>query len=162
MQVAKDSVVAFHYKLNEGSVMLEETSGHSPMLYLHGHGGLFEAMEQAFVGKQKGDQFEVTLTPEQAYGHRREGGIQRIPLKHLQGLAVGKKWAAGMKAVVESNQGRNEVTVIKVGRFNADCDLNHPFAGKTLTFSVEIDSVRLATADELSHGHAHVKDGCGH
>ena len=162
MQITKDSVVEFHYKVSEGEVLLEESSTSVPLLYLHGHGGLFEKMEQAFVGKQKGDQFVVTLTPEQAYGERREGGLQRIPLKHLQGLAKGKKWAAGMTAVVESNQGRNEVTLMKVGRFNADCDLNHPFAGKTLTFAVEVVSVRAATADELSHGHAHAKGGCGH
>jgi len=162
MQIAKDSVVEFHYSVSEGTKLLEESTGKSPLLYLHGHGGLFETMELALNGKTVGDKFEVTLTPEQAYGERREGALQRIPLKHLQGLAKGKKWTAGMTAVVESNQGRNEVTLIKVGRFNADCDLNHPFAGKTLTFAVDVVSVRAATEDELSHGHAHAKGGCGH
>ncbi|TEW55171.1 peptidylprolyl isomerase [Psychromonas sp. RZ22] len=162
MQIAKDSVVEFHYRLTEGTDLLEDSAGHDPLLYLHGAGGLFETMELAFVGKTVGDKFEVTLTPDQSYGERREGAFQRIPLKHLQGLNPGQKWAAGMTAVVESNQGRNEVTLIKVGRFNADCDLNHPFAGKTLTFAIEVVSVRAATEDELSHGHAHAKGGCEH
>ena len=162
MQIAKDSVVEFHYRLTEGAELLEDSAGNDPLIYLHGHGGLFETMELAFLGKTVADKLEVTLTPEQSYGERREGALQRIPLKHLQGLGKGQKWAKGMSAVVESNQGRNEVTIVKVGRFNADCDLNHPFAGKTLTFSVEIVSVRAATEDELSHGHAHAKGGCGH
>ena len=58
------------------------------------------------------------------------------------------------------NQGRHQVTIVKVGRFNADCDLNHPFAGKTLTFDVEVINVRQATAEELSHGHVHGEGGC--
>jgi FKBP-type peptidyl-prolyl cis-trans isomerase SlyD len=159
MQIAKNSVVEFHYRVSEGETLLENSQGNHPLLYLHGHGGLFETMEAAFVGKSVGDEFEVALTPEQSYGERRESAIQRIPLKHLQGA---KKWSAGMVATVESNQGKQEVTLIKVGRFNADCDLNHPFAGKTLTFNIQVASVREATADEISHGHAHAKGGCGH
>jgi len=159
MQITKNSVVEFHYRVNEGDALLENSQGNAPLVYLHGHGGLFETMEAAFVGKSVGDEFEVTLTPEQSYGDRRESAIQRIPLKHLQGA---KKWSPGMVATVESNQGKQEVTLIKVGRFNADCDLNHPFAGKTHTFAIQVVSVREATADELSHGHAHSKGGCGH
>ncbi len=159
MKIAKNSVVEFHYRLTEGEQLLEDSNGSDPLIYLHGAGGLFEKMEQAFVDKAVGDKFEVTLTPEESYGERREGALQRIPIKHLQGA---KKWTAGMTAVVESNQGKQEVTIVKVGRFNADCDLNHPFAGKTLTFAIEVISVRAATEDELSHGHAHAKGGCGH
>ncbi|MEJ6121539.1 peptidylprolyl isomerase [Vibrio sp. 2-Bac 85] len=159
MQIAKNSVVEFHYRLTEGNELLEDSKDNEPLIYLHGGGGLFEKMEQAFVDKTVGDKFEVTLSPEESYGERREGALQRIPIKHLQGA---KKWTAGMTAVVESNQGKQEVTIVKVGRFNADCDLNHPFAGKTLTFAIEVISVRAATEDELSHGHAHAKGGCGH
>ncbi|MEL0657761.1 peptidylprolyl isomerase [Psychromonas arctica] len=159
MQISNNSVVEFHYRLTEGTELLEDSAGNNPLIYLHGAGGLFEKMELGFVDKTVGDKFEVTLTPEESYGERRENALQRIPLKHLQGA---KKWTAGMTAVVESNQGKQEVTLIKVGRFNADCDLNHPFAGKTLTFDIEVVSVRAATEDELSHGHAHAKGGCGH
>ena len=159
MQIAKDSVVEFHYRLAEDSTLLEDSHGNTPLIYLHGAGSLFENMELAFVGKVVGGKLEVTLTPELTYGERREGALQRIPIKHLQGA---KKWLAGMTAVVESNQGKQEVTIVKVGRFNADCDLNHPFAGKTLTFNIEVISVRVATDDELSHGHAHTQSGCGH
>jgi len=159
VKIAKNSVVEFHYKVSEGTVLLEDSHGNEPLIYLHGHGGLFNTMEQAFVGKNIGDKFEVTLTPDQSYGERREDAIQRIPLKHLQGAT---KWKPGMVATVDSNQGRSEVTIIKVGRFNADCDINHPFAGKTLTFDIEVVSVRAATDEEISHGHAHAKGGCGH
>lgn len=159
MLINKNSVVEFHYILSDTQKELENSYAGEPLIYLHGFNGLFETLENALLGKTVGDKLEVTLTPEQSYGQRREGALQRIPIKHLQGA---KTWKPGMTAVVESNQGRQQVTILKVGRFNADCDLNHPFAGKTLTFSIEVVSLREATAEEISHGHVHSKGGCGH
>ena len=123
---------------------------------------MLPGLEAALEGKAAGDKFSVTLEPKDSYGEYQEGLIQRIPIKHLQGLGNNKIWKPGMSAIVESNQGRHQVSIVKVGRFNADCDLNHPFAGKTLTFDVEVVSVREATAEELSHGHVHGEGGCGH
>ena len=117
-------------------------------------------IEKALEGKEAGEKFSVTLEPSESYGERVDDLIQRIPLKHLQGDT--KVWKAGMTAIVNSNQVRHQVTLVKVGLFNADCDLNHPFAGKTLTFDVEVINVRQATDEELSHGHVHGEGGCGH
>lgn len=159
MLINKNSVVQFHYTLRELDKELENSFSGEPLIYLHGFNGLFEALENALLGKTVGDKLEVTLTPEQSYGQRREGALQRIPIKHLQGEKI---WKPGMSAVVESNQGRQQVTIVKVGRFNADCDLNHPLAGKTLTFAIEVVALREATSEEISHGHVHNKGGCGH
>ena len=65
-------------------------------------------------------------------------------------------------AVVQTDQGQRQVVIEKVGKFNADCDLNHPLAGKTLTFDINVVSVREATAEEKSHGHAHGVGGHHH
>ncbi|WMO12360.1 FKBP-type peptidyl-prolyl cis-trans isomerase [Pseudoalteromonas piscicida] len=162
MQIAKNTVVEFHYTLHEGDSQIESSKEGEPLNYLHGTEGMLSGLESELEGKTGGDSFTVTLTPEQAYGEYQEGLVQRIPIKHLQGLGDSKVWKPGMTAIVDSNQGRHQVKVVKVGRFNADCDLNHPFAGKTLTFDVEILSVREATAEEISHGHVHAAGGCGH
>lgn len=159
MLISKDTAVEFHYTLSENGTPLESSLDGAPLVYLHGHGGIFTALEDALVGKGAEQTLEVTLTPEQAYGEPRENSIQRIPLKHLQSAG---KIKVGSIAIVESNQGRQEVTVVKVGKFNADCDLNHPFAGKTLTFNITIVSVRAATEEEIQHGHVHAEGGCGH
>lgn len=160
MLITKNSAVEFHYTLSESGAQLESSFNDKPMSYLHGHGGVFPAMEAALEGKSADDKVEVTLTPEESYGERREEGhIQRIPIKHLK---TTEKLKVGSVVLVESNQGRQEVTVVKVGKFNADCDLNHPFAGKTLSFSIQIVSVREGTEEELSHGHIHAEGGCGH
>ena len=160
MQAAKDTVVEFHYTLSDAGKVVEENFGQEPMAILVGHKNIFPAVEEALMGKSAGDKFELTLTPEQAYGERKEDQpTQRIPIKHLQGA---KKWRPGMVATVHTNQGTTQVTVVKVGKFNADCDVNHPLAGKTLDFSIEVALVREADAEEISHGHVHGRGGVHH
>ena len=160
MQISKDAAVEFHYTLSEAGEQIESSKDGEPLSYIQGTEGMLPGLEKALEGKSAGDNFSVTLEPSESYGERVDNLIQRIPLKHLQGNT--KVWKPGMTAIVHSNQGRHQVTIVKVGRFNADCDLNHPFAGKTLTFDVEVINVRQATAEELSHGHVHGEGGCGH
>jgi FKBP-type peptidyl-prolyl cis-trans isomerase SlyD len=69
------------------------------------------------------------------------------------------KLAAGQVVAVNTESGHRQATVLKVGRFNVDLDLNHPLAGKTLVFDIRILEVRDATREELAHGHAHGPGG---
>lgn len=160
MNIAKDCVVAFHYRLSEaGGTEIETSRDGEPTLYLHGHRNTLPALEEAFEGRAAGDTFSVTLAPEQAYGFRRDGNTQRIPIKHLIGKVKPKP---GMVVSVSTEQGVRQVTVVKVGKFNVDVDTNHPLADKTLTFDIEITDVRAASAEEISHGHAHGAGGHQH
>ena len=68
----------------------------------------------------------------------------------------------GMKAWVQTEEGQRQVTVVKVGMFKAQIDVNHPLAGKTLTFKVEVLNVRPASSEEIAHGHAHGEGGHQH
>lgn len=159
MQVSKDTVVEFHYTLHEGEDLIESSYDSESLVILMGHNNSLPKLEEAMTGKAAGEKFEVTLTPDQAYGERRDEALQRIPIKHLQGA---KRWKPGMIAWVQTEQGNRQVTVVKVGKFNADCDTNHPLAGRTLTFNVEIISVREAQPEEISHGHVHGRGGVEH
>jgi FKBP-type peptidyl-prolyl cis-trans isomerase SlyD len=159
MNISKDTVVEMHYTLSEAGNQIESSIETDPLVYLHGHKGMLEGVEDALAGKAAGDKVDVTLSPAQAYGEIKEDAKQRIPIKHLQGS---KKWKPGMTAIIESNQGRKQVTILKVGKFNADCDLNHPLAGKTLDFSIEVLDVRAASPEEVAHGHVHGKGGHHH
>ena len=164
MQIGADKVVSFHYRLSEtNGELLESSHDAEPTLYLHGHSNLLAAMEQAMEGKQAGDKFTVELTPEQGYGQRKEGAVQRIPIKHLLDYAKLKnKLKPGMKVAVNTEHGPWEAVVLKVGKFNVDIDSNHPLAGKQLTFEIEVVDVREATEEELAHGHAHGVGGHHH
>ncbi len=160
MNIAPNHVVQFHYSVkDESGELLESSHGHKPLAFLHGHGGLLPALERAMLGKATGDEFSVTLTPDEAYGEIKEGMVQRVPLKHLQG---GKNWKPGMIAMLQTGHGSQLVTIRSVGKFMAEVDLNHPQAGKTLNFEVKVISVREASEEELSHGHAHGPGGHHH
>tara|TARA_B100000446_G_scaffold93839_4_gene88018 strand:+ start:11845 stop:12327 length:483 start_codon:yes stop_codon:yes gene_type:complete len=160
MVISDNAVVSFHYRLREeGGEIFEDSHKETPILYLHGHKGMLAGLEEAMAGKSAGDCFDVTVDPDKGYGRRREGAIQRVPKKHL--LTKGKI-SVGQVVQVNTEKGAQEAVVVKVGLKNVDIDSNHPLAGKTLVFSVEIVEVREATADELSHGHAHGVGGHQH
>ena len=160
MQIVKDTVVQFNYTLkDEQGEVMDTNEGKAPLAYLHGNYNMLEGLEKALDGKNEGDRFSVTLPPADAYGERDESLIQRVSIRHLQGA---KRWEPGMVAMVHTENGPRQVVVVKVGRFMADVDLNHLLAGRTLTFDLEVVSVRAATAEELEHGHAHGEGGHQH
>jgi len=160
MKIEKNTVAQFIYRLkDEEGNELESTEAGHPVAYLHGHDNMLEGLEKGLEGKSVGDNFSVTLAPADAYGERQENSEQRVPIKHLQGA---KKWKPGMIAVVSTEQGQRQVTVVKAGKFMVTVDANHPFAGKTLTFDIDVLDIREASADEISHGHAHGVGGHQH
>ncbi len=160
MLIAKDAVVQFHYTVSEpGQAPIESSVGSQALAILAGHGGIIPGLEAALMGHQAGDTFEVTVTPAEAYGERQDGLTQRVPKKYLRDA---DRLRAGMQTVVQTKQGQRMATVVKVGMSVIDVDMNHPMAGKTLTFAVEVVDVREATAEELSHGHAHAPGGHHH
>lgn len=161
MNIDNNKVVSFHYTLknDQGEEIESSRERENPMIYLHGAGNIIPGLERAMEGKAAGDQFEVTVGPAEAYGERNEGAIQRVPAKHF---GEGRRLKPGQLVVLNTQQGPRQVTVLKVGRFNIDVDANHPLAGQSLTFDVEVTDVRDATEEEVSHGHVHGPGGVEH
>lgn len=160
MQIEKNKVISFHYRLtDEEGTEIENSYDGDPVAYLHGYRNIIQGLEQAMAGKQSGESFTTTVEPELGYGLRKESSVQRIPIKHL--MTKGKL-KPGMVVAVQTEHGARQVTVVKVGKFNVDVDTNHPFAGKVLNFAVEILDVRDASAEEIAHGHAHGVGGHHH
>ncbi len=159
MNISKDSVVIFHYSLTDTAGEPLEDSGKNPVAYLHGHDGMLPALEKALEGKTAGEKFELTLPAAEAYGERQADREQRIPRKHI---VAPKKPQVGSAALVQTKQGRQQVTVLKLGHTMVTVDTNHPYAGMDLVFKLEIVDVRPASAEELAHGHAHGPGGHHH
>ncbi|WP_298774293.1 peptidylprolyl isomerase [uncultured Shewanella sp.] len=160
MSINDDMVVQFNYTLrDEKGDVLETNEGHDPIAYLHGHDNMMPGVEKSIAGKEVGEKFTVTLPAAETYGERNEGAEQRVSVKHLQGAKV---WKPGMRALINTDQGQRQVTIVKVGKFMATVDVNHPLAGRELTFDIELLDAREATAEEIAHGHAHGKGGHQH
>jgi len=160
MQAEKDKVVVFHYHLTDAAgTVIDSSREREPLAIIFGHGSIIPGLEQAIAGHAAGDSFDVVVPPEQGYGTRREDFTQRVPKKYFRD---GEHLQPGMTTVLSTQEGYRSVTVLKVGSSVVDVDLNHPMAGKTLHFAIEISDVRDATAEELEHGHVHGPGGHHH
>ena len=160
MKIESETVVSFHYTLrDENGKELETSRGSEPSVYLHGANNIIRGLEKAMTGRESGDVFTVSLAPAEAYGMRNPDKMQRVPVKHL---AFRGKLEAGKVVQLNTAEGMRAVTVVKAGRHSADIDANHPLAGQTLTFDVEIVDLRPATPEEIAHGHAHGPGGHHH
>lgn len=160
MQIGPQTVVTFHYTLqDESGNQLETSRGGEPPAYLHGANNIIPGLEKAMAGHSGGDIFSATVKPEDGYGLIQPDQIQRVPVKHL---AYRGKLSPGDVVQLSTTDGMRAVTVVKAGRHTADIDTNHPLAGKTLVFNIEVLDTRAATAEELAHGHVHGAGGHHH
>ncbi|MFQ3189595.1 MAG: FKBP-type peptidyl-prolyl cis-trans isomerase SlyD [Paraglaciecola sp.] len=163
MQISKGTVVQFHYRIKDlDGKEIESNFGEQAVAYLHGYNNMMPGIERSLESMSKGDELEAELETEETYGEIQADSMQRIPVKHLQSPEKKPKWKAGMTAVVNSEHGQREVTLIKVGKFMVTIDTNHPLAGKTLQFEFLVEDVRAATDEEVEHGHAHGAGGHHH
>ncbi|TBR38963.1 MULTISPECIES: FKBP-type peptidyl-prolyl cis-trans isomerase [Dyella] len=160
MQIAERSVASFHYTLtdDQGQV-IDSSEGREPLTYLHGTGQIVPGLEKAMEGRQPGDQFKVDVAPEEGYGVHHPELMQSVPREAFQGV---EDIQPGMQFQGHGPQGVINVTVTKVDNDQVHIDGNHPLAGQTLHFAIEVVEVRDASEEELAHGHVHGPGGHHH
>ncbi|MFZ1756076.1 MAG: peptidylprolyl isomerase [Caldilineaceae bacterium] len=157
MPITKNSVVAFAYTLtDDDGAVIDSADTQNPLAYLHGHSQLIPGMEKALGGRDVGDQFSIDLLPEEAYGVYDENLTGAVPHSAFEGV---DKVEVGMQFQMEFPGGLKVVTVTDVDPQHVTVDGNHPLAGETLHFDIEVVSIRPATKDEIEHRHAHGPGG---
>jgi FKBP-type peptidyl-prolyl cis-trans isomerase SlyD len=159
MQIANDKAVSLHYTLtNAAGEMLDSSAGGDALVYLHGQGNIIAGLEAALVGKIAGDKFKATIAPKDAYGEIMDDMLQVVDKSMFEGV---DELELGMQFHAEVSHGPGIVTIVAIDGDQVTLDGNHPLAGETLIFDVEVLDVRNATAEELAHGHIHGA-GCHH
>lgn len=150
--VGDGKVVVFHYTLkNEEGEVLDSSPDDEPMAYLHGSDNIVPGLEKRMAGCSAGDEFEITVPPEEAYGERQGQGPIAVPRSAFpEEPAV----QPGMTFVTETPEGKQfPVWIVDVRDDEVLVDGNHPLAGMSLVFNVSVVSLRDATADEKERGH---------
>jgi FKBP-type peptidyl-prolyl cis-trans isomerase SlyD len=168
--VAQNSVVTLTYDLsvtddNQQKVLVEQAESDEPMVFLFGHSGLPEEFENQLDGKNPGDAFSFSLTPEQAYGDYDAQAVVQIPKQvfEIDGKVDDQMLEVGNYLPMADNEGNHmQAKVVEVGDEMVTMDFNHPLAGMVMHFDGKIEDVRPATAEELSHGHVHGDGGHHH
>jgi FKBP-type peptidyl-prolyl cis-trans isomerase SlyD len=161
MKIERGRVVRMHYTLrDEGGATIESSGGSEPLSYLHGYGHLIPGLEKALDGSMAGLRTTVTVAPRDAYGEIDPQAVIRAP---VEDFPEGLELAPGVEVQADTPDGPITFTVVAVEANEAVLDANHPLAGKTLTFDVDVLDVREASAQELAHGHVHGAGGAhGH
>jgi FKBP-type peptidyl-prolyl cis-trans isomerase SlyD len=154
MLIGDNLIVSMHYKLtdDDGDV-LDSSEGSEPLAYLHGAGNLIPGLENALTGKAEGDCLQVRVEPADGYGEIMPDLVQIVERDAFEGV---DSLEEGMELEAETPDGSvQSILVVKADGDEITIDANHPLAGVMLNFDIDIIDVREATAEEISHGHAH-------
>lgn len=162
MKIEKNKVVSIHYTLTDDQNNLIDTSrGGEPLVYLHGHGNIIPGLEAELEGRQLHETFQAVIEPEQGYGFYDENLVFQVDRSNFEdpdGIEVGMR-------VQSQLPDENEPIILEVVEIRGNdiiLDGNHPLAGETLHFDIEVVELRDATEEEIAHGHVHGPFGHHH
>ncbi|MFK7873715.1 MAG: peptidylprolyl isomerase [Oligoflexales bacterium] len=160
--IVDGSVVEMHYTLtNEAGEVIDSSKGSQPLAYIQGNRDIVPGLEKEMAGKTVGDKFKVAVSPEEGYGRNDETLIQAVPKSQFGEEAESIK--VGMQFQVGKPDGQSlVVTAIEVRDDEIVLDGNHPLAGETLHFDLEVMKVRVASKEELENGLTSNESGCCH
>ncbi|MBK8013763.1 MAG: peptidylprolyl isomerase [Deltaproteobacteria bacterium] len=162
MRIAHDMVVSFDYELSDDDGSVIDASGdEGPMTYLHGHGQIVPGLEKELAGKQAGDHLKVVVPPADGYGERSEPPqVIRVDRSELpddlepeEGMGIASVDPNGDEILLWVSEVQEDAIVLSP---------DHPLAGMALHFDVTVREVRMATHEEIAHGHVHGDDGHDH
>lgn len=162
MTIDKNHVVSLHYTLNAVEengehTFIEKTDIENPFVFLYGVGMMLPKFEEQLQGLVAGDKKSFTIVPEEGYGDRDDNAKTQLPVEMFAESGLPP---VGAILPLQDAQGNHvNAVVLEVTATDVLVDLNHPMAGKTLHFDIEVAETRLANEEELSHGHAHGIDG---
>ncbi|RXJ73586.1 peptidylprolyl isomerase [Veronia nyctiphanis] len=151
--IEKDKVVIIEYTVKDlNGVLINATESDEPLAFIFGAGHVIPGLEKCLDGKDSGEEFEVKLEAEEAYGPRNDSLVQEVERAAFQGV---DNIEPGMIFTASGPKGEIQVTVVSADDEKVRVDGNHPLAGKGLHFVGKVLEVRDATEEELSHGHVH-------
>lgn len=161
MTISNNQVVTLTYKLhtveNGEKTFVEEASAENPLDFLYGVGMMLPKFEENISGMKAGETTAFELPAADAYGEIDDSAFAPLPVDMFKETGIPP---VGEILPLQDNQGNQfRARVTEISPEAVVVDLNHPMAGQTLHFDIEILTVRAATEDELSHGHSHGPDG---
>ena len=165
MKIDKHTVVTVTYSLDVEGDLIEKTDKNNPLTFLAGVGMMIPGFEQQLWGKEPGEKYDITVSPEEGYGESDPDAIMDLPknIFVIDGKLQEDMLVVGNTVPLQDQQGTPlQAEILEIGTDTVKVDLNHQLAGKTLHFTGEVMEVRKATADEINHGHVHGPGGHHH
>ena len=158
MIVENNRVVAIHYVLkDDAGNVLHDNTNFAAEEYLHGAGNILAGLELALQDMKAGQEIDVIIPPEYAYGPVEASLIFDVPEEDLPGF---ESMTEGELVTLFDG---TEVCVLEKHEDYLVADANHPLAGKTLHYTVRIAAIREALSEEILQGEPATLSGgsCG-
>ena len=151
--VEDDKVILITYVLRNSDGELLDSSEDSPLPYLHGHSNLVPGLERQLAGLSKGDTIQVEVSPEEGYGQPSGQDPEEVP---REAFPADMELEPGMAFFAEAPNGEMaQIFIVGEEDGAVQISFDHPMAGETLFFDVEIIDIRDARQEEIDHGHPH-------
>jgi FKBP-type peptidyl-prolyl cis-trans isomerase SlyD len=138
--VGEGKTVTLNYTLKVEGKVLDSTKGRQPIQFTAGSHQMIPGFEKAVMGMKVGDKKSFKVSPEEGYGKENPKARQSFPKSQLPSDI---KPAPGMLLQAQDKDGhRRTVKIVEVKKDTVVIDFNHPLAGKTLNFEVEIVAIK--------------------
>ncbi len=152
MVVENNKMVGVDYKLTVDGQIADQSRPGQPLEFIFGTGMLLPKFEEAILGKEVGEKVSFTLEPKDGYGEIIAEAIVELPknIFMVDGKLAEDILFEGSQVPMADSQGNRMMGIVReVGEETVKMDFNHPMAGKTLNFEVEVVSVRDVTPEDL-------------
>jgi len=149
MAIEANQIVSIEYELRDGDTVIDSNIGKDPLVFMYGKGQIIPGLEEGIKNMAIGEKADVLVQPKDGYGEFNEDAHQEVPKDQFAGIEL----EVGMTLYGQGEDGNQvQVMVKEIGEENVIIDFNHPLAGKALMFSVTINNVRDASAEEAMTG----------
>jgi FKBP-type peptidyl-prolyl cis-trans isomerase SlyD len=149
MAIQDNQVVSLEYEVRDGDQIVDSNKGGAPLVFMYGKGQIIPGLEKGIKDMNIGDKADILVKAEDAYGEYNAEATQEVPKEQFAGIDL----TEGMTLYGQGEDGGTvQVTVKEIKDDSVVIDFNHPLAGKDLMFSVAINNVRDASAEEAMTG----------
>lgn len=162
MAIETNQIVSIEYEVRDGDKIVDSNVGGEPLVFMFGKGQIITGLENGIVNMAIGEKGDILVAPEDAYGAHNPDAKQEVPKDQFAGIDLD----IGMTLYGQGEDGGTvQVTVVEINEDTVVIDFNHPLAGKSLMFTVTVNNVRDASAEEIMTGipaeNKKEDEGCG-
>ncbi len=140
----------FDYAIrNSKGEIVDSSAGGEALTFVDGEPGTIPGLQKALQDRAVGDEFQVTIEPEDAYGWPRRALIRTVSRDMFDTDVADVE--VGMIVQVGSGNSIEVVKVVSVDEEGITVDANHPLAGVTFDFEIKVLEARPASDEEIEH-----------